>query len=288
MFHRILICTDFTDGLQRLVQFVPQFAASGMQQIVFLHVVPLPEDVGIPKPDAEKVDRAQKSFAPALEQVPIGVEVKIEVQSGRAIDAILRTAKTYQCDVILMGTESRNLLTEKLFGSTTAELSQRSPVPLMTIRPQLISALTTEELNLRCQHLFRGLLVPYDDSNASKHTVAQIVKLTKPESTPTCYLCRVVEEGGRFEPSEAEEQRLVSETLKPAQAELQTAGITTEIELRRGSAIVQILQAAQEKDVNAIAISSNSGNRGFCSVPSFAAELLRRSLHPVLFFPTPR
>ncbi|MER3435485.1 MAG: universal stress protein UspA-like protein [Leptolyngbya sp. ERB_1_1] len=288
MFHRILICTDFTDGLQRLVHFVPQFAASGMQQIVFLHVVPLLEDVGIPKPDAEKVDRAQKSFAPALEQVPAGVEVKIEVQAGRAIDVILRTAKTYQSDVVLMGTQSRNLLTEKLFGSTTAELSQRSPVPLMTIRPQLISALTTEELNLRCQHLFRGLLIPYDDSNASKHTVAQIAKLAQSSSKPVCYLCRVVEEGGRFELSAAEEQRLVSETLKPVQAELQAAGITTEIELRRGNAIVQILEAAQEKDVNAIAVSSNSGNRGFCSVPSFAAELLRRSLHPVLFFPTPR
>ncbi|MBW4527010.1 MAG: universal stress protein [Phormidium tanganyikae FI6-MK23] len=288
MFHRILICTDFTDGLQRLVHFVPQFAASGMQQIVFLHVVPLPEDVGVPRPDAEKVDRAQKQFAPALEQVPAGIEVKIEVQAGRAIDIILRTAKTHQCDVILMGTQSRNLFTEKLFGSTTADLSQRSTVPLMTVRPQLISALTSEELNLRCQHLFRGLLIPYDDSKASKHTVAQVAELANSKSEQTCYLCRVVDEGGRFELSEAEEQRLVSDTLKPAQAQLQTAGINAEIELRRGNSIVQILQAAQEKDVNAIAISSNSGNHGFCSVPSFAAELLRRSLHPVLFFPAPR
>lgn len=288
MFHRILICTDFTDGLQRLVHFVPQFAASGMQQIVFLHVVPLPEEVGVPKPDAEKVDRAQKRLAPASQQVPAGVEVKIEVLAGRAVEAIQRTAKTHQCDVILMGTQSRNLLTEKLFGSTTAELSQRSTVPLMTVRPQLISALTSEELNLRCQHLFRGLMIPYDDSTASKHTVAQIAEHAQPNSEQICYLCRVVDEGGRFELSEAEAQRLVSETLEPAQAQLQTVGIKTEIELRRGNAIGQILQAAQEKDVSAIAISSNSSNHGFCSVPSFAAELLRRSMHPVLFFPAPR
>lgn len=286
MFHRILICTDFTDGLQRLVHFVPQLAANGMQQIVFLHVVPLPEDVGVPKPDAEKVDRARKQLAPALEQASASIEVKIEVQAGRAIDIILRSAKTHQCDVILMGTESRNLLSEKLFGSTTASLSQRSTVPLMTVRPQLISALTTEELSLRCQHLFRGLLIPYDDGNASKHTVSQIVELAQPEQH--CYLCQVLDEGGRFERSEAEEQRLVSETLKPAQAQLQAAGINAEIELRHGNPIVQILQAAQEKDVSAIAISSNSGNHGFYSVPSFAAELLRRSLHPVLFFPAPR
>lgn len=288
MFHRILICTDFTDGLQRLVHFVPQFAASGMQQIVFLHVVPLSEDLGVPKPDAGKIDRAQARLAAALTQIPAGVEVKTEVQTGRAVDAISRIAKAYQSDVILMGTQSRNLFTETLFGSTTAELSQRSPTPLLTVRPQLISAFTTEELTLRCQHLFRGLLIPYDDSNASKHTVAQVIQNTRPDIAQTCYLCRVIEEGGRYNLSPAEEQRLISETLKPAQAQLQAAGIQTEIELRRGNAIVQILEAAQDNDVSAIAISSNSSNRGFHAVPSFAAELLRRSLHPVLFFPAPR
>lgn len=288
MFQRILICTDFTDGLQRLVNFVPQLAAGGMQQIVFLHVVPFGEEVGVPKPDAEKVDRAQARFAAALKLVPSSIDVKAEVQAGRATDVILRTAKNYKCDVILMGTQSRNLLTEKLFGSTTAELSQRSTISLMTVRPQLISALTTEELSLRCQHLFRGLLVPYDDSQASKHTVAEIATYAQPGTAQICYLCRVVDDGGRYELSAVEEQRLISDTLKPAQAQLQAAGINTEVELRRGNAITQILQAAQERDVSAIAISSNSGNRGFCSVPSFAAELLRRSMHPVLFFPVPR
>lgn len=287
MFQRILICTDFTDGLQRLVHFVPQFAAGGMQQIVFLHVVPFGEEIGVPKPDAEKVDRAQKQFAAASNNVPAGIEVKTEVQAGRTIDVILRTAKAHNCDVILMGTQSRNVLTETLFGSTTAELSHRSPIPLMTIRPQLISAFTTEELNLRCQHLFRGLLIPYDGSEASKHTVAEIAKRAQPNTDQTCHLClcRVVKQGGIFELSQAEEDRLVSETLKPAQDQLQATGINAEIELRRGDAAVQILQTAQDKDVSAIVISSNSGKRGFSSVPSFAAELLRRSMHPVLFFP---
>ncbi|WP_339375205.1 universal stress protein [Leptolyngbya sp. NIES-2104] len=277
-----------SDGLQRLVNFVPQLAASGMQQIVFLHVVPFGEKVGVPKPDAEKIDRAQTQFATALKTVPSGIDVKTEVQAGRALDVILRTANQYNCDVILMGTQSRNLFTEKLFGSTTAELSTRSTIPLMTVRPQLISALTTEELNLRCHHLFRGLLVPYDDSQASKHTVAEIAKHAQPGTAQTCYLCRVLDEGGRYELSAAEEQRLIADTLKPTQAQLQAAGINAEIELRRGNAITQILQAAQEKDVSAIAISSNNGNRGVISVPSFAAELLRRSMHPVLFFPVPR
>lgn len=258
-----------------------------MQQIVFLHAIPLREEFGVPKPDAEKVDRARTKLSPALKQVPPGVEVHIEVQTGQPNDLILRAAKNYQCDVILIGTQSRNLLTETLFGSTTAALSQRTSIPLMTVRPQLISALTAEELNLRCQHLFQGLLVPYDDSDASKRTIARLIELAKPDSASTCSLCRVFDEGGRRELSQPEEQRIVSETLEPVQAQLQAAGIKTEIELRHGNPIVQILQVAQDKEISAIALSSNAG-RGFATAPSFAAELLRRSLHPVLFFPVAR
>jgi nucleotide-binding universal stress UspA family protein len=282
MFHRILICTDFTDGLQRLVRFVPQLASSGMKQIVFLHVVPLGEAKGVPKPDAEKVDRARSQLAPAQENIPNGVEVQIEVQSGKPVDVILRTAKTYQSEVILIGTQSRNLFTEKLFGSTTTGLAQRSTIPLMAVRPQLISAMTSEELSLRCQHLFRELLIPYDGGNSAKYAIAQIAKLAN--SSQTCNLCRVVE-SGRFELSPEEEQRIISETLKPAQAELQAAGLNAEIEVRKGNAIVQILEAAQNNDTSAIALSSTLENHGFGSVPSFAAELLRRSIYPILLFP---
>lgn len=285
MFHRILICTDFTDGLQRLVRFVPQLALGGMKQIAFLHIVPLGEEQSVPKPNAEKVDRARSQLAFAQENVPDGVEVQVEVQSGKPIDAILRAAKTHQSEVILLGTQSRNLFTEKLFGNTTTELAQRSTIPLMTVRPQLISAMTSEELSLRCQHLFRELLIPYDGGDASKHTIAEIAKHAG--TSQTCNLCRVVE-SGRYELSPEEEQRIVSETLKPAQAQLQAAGLEAEIELRKGNAIVQILQAAQDNDISAIALSSTLEDHGFGAVPSFAAELLRRSIHPILLFPLHR
>lgn len=282
MFNRILICTDFTDGLQRLVRFVPQLALGGMQHIVFLHVAALSEDVGVPKPDAAKVERARSQLALAQEQPPAGVEVQVEVPSGRPIDHILHTAKNYQSEVILLGTQSRNLFTEKLFGSTTAELAQQADIPVMAIRPQLISAMTSEELSLRCQHLFRELLIPYDGSEAAKSTIAEVAK--RANASNSCSLCRVIE-SGRYELSPTEEQRLITETLEPARAQLQAAGLNTEIELRKGNAIVQILQAAQEKDISAIALSSKLTAHGFGSVPSFAAELLRRSMHPILLFP---
>jgi nucleotide-binding universal stress UspA family protein len=291
MFQRLLVCTDLCDGLQRLVTFVPSLAAGGMKQIVFLHVVPLREEVSIPKPDAQKIEQAQATLAPALHNAPSGIDVKIEVESGRAIDAILRTVKKYQSDVILMGTQSRSLLTEKLFGSTTIELSQRIAIPLLTIRPQLISTYTSEELNLRCRHLFRNLLLPYDDSAPSQYAAQQIKKMaeTQPDGEVRgCQICRVINKGGRFEMSAQEEQKMIRETLEPIRDQLRAAGLRAEIEVRRGDPIAEILQSAQETDISAIVLSSKNLTPFLGSIPSFAAELLRRSWHPVLFFPPQR
>jgi nucleotide-binding universal stress UspA family protein len=291
MFQRLLICTDLTDGLQRLVHFVPSLAAGGIQQVVFLHVVPLGEGVGVPRPDSEKLIQAQAKLAPALQQNDLEIEVKVEIQSGRAIDTILRTARTYGSDVILMGTQSRDLLTEKLFGSTTAGLAQRTPIPVLTLRPQMIATYTAEELDLRCRHLFRDLLIPYDDSEAARHAVEQIQHLAAKQMSSalrSCHICWVIGAGGRFELSAQEEQEQVCKTLEPVRDRLQATGLTVNLSVRRGNPITEVLQAARSLDISAIALSSNNLNPLLGSVPSFAAELLRRSWHPVLFFPPKR
>ncbi|MGV0025810.1 universal stress protein [Phormidesmis priestleyi] len=300
MFQRPLICTDFSDGLQRLVNFVPSLVAGGMSQIVFLHIVPLKEEANIPRVDVERVDRAKARLSAALDHVPVGTDVKVEVESGRAIEVILKTAETHQSDVIILGTPSRTLLTEKLFGSTTMGLAQRTNIPLLTLRPQLISTYTSEELNLRCRHLFRTLLLPFDNSNAARYTVEKIKELAqkrpiqevapqKDQSLEKILLNWVVEEGGRSELSQAEQQKIVCETIEPVRDQLVAQGLLVNLEVRRGSPIVEILAVAQESDVSAIALSSdNLGKLLEWSTPSFAGEIMRRSWHPVLYFPPKR
>ncbi|WP_225912880.1 universal stress protein [Nostoc flagelliforme] len=118
MFQRVLICTDFSDGLHRLIHFVSSLALTGMKQIVFLHAVPLSERGIIPQVDIEKIEQAQTRFAEAIGESPTDIEVKIEVQSGKPVDIILKVAQTYRSQLIILGSQSRSLLTEKLLGST--------------------------------------------------------------------------------------------------------------------------------------------------------------------------
>lgn len=290
MFQRLLICTDFSDGVHRLVHFVPSLAATGLKQITFLHGVPLHEGGSVPRVDTAKVTKARQQLEAALQNVPTGVEVEVKVESGRPLDLILETVRTQQADLILLGMPTRTLLTEKLFGSTTIGLCQRAPVPLMIIRPQLISTYTSEELDLRCRHLFRYLLVPYDGSDTAKSLIARIKELAvkKTDHSPErCHLCWAVEAVGRRDVPRDYQIQAARDALTGIKAELEAVNLTADpVEVRQGDPVVEVLEAAQMGDISAIATSSDSiGKLMEWSIPSFTGELLRRSWHPILYFP---
>ena len=169
MFHRLLISTDLHEGMQRLVKFVPDLAATGLKQIVFFHCVPLLEDRGVPRVDTEGLEEAHQRLGVALQTIPEGIDVQVDIQSGRPSQLILDAVKRHQSDLVLVGMSTHSLLNEKLFGSTTSDLAQQTPVPLLILRPQQVSVYTEEEMALRCRHLFRYLLVPYDHSDSAQH-----------------------------------------------------------------------------------------------------------------------
>lgn len=289
MFQRIIVCTDFSDGVYRLANCVPSLAAGGVKQIIFLHVVPIGEEREIPRPDEEKIQAARDRLSVALENVPDGVDVKVVVESGKPSDHILSNAKTHHADLIILGMPSRNLLTEKLFGSTTMNLCQRMATPVMTMRPQLVSTYTVEELELRCRHLFRYLLLPYDGTPSSQYLVQQVKHYAQQpgSSLECCMLFWVVDPSGRSGAVMKESRVKEAESkLAEAKADLEKLGLRVETEVRLGDPVPEMLKAAEVHDISAIASSSGSlGKLIEWSVPSFTGEILRRSWHPVIYFP---
>ncbi len=292
MFQRLLVCTDFTDGLNRLTHFVPSLAKAGIQHITFFHSVPLWESGEIPRVDTEKIEAARQQLTVALSDRPADIDVQVEVSSGRPLDLILQTAVRHQSDLILVGISSRNLLTNTLFGNTTVELHGRTTIPLMILRPQLISAFTAEELDLRCQHLFRNWLLPYDGTEPSKFMVNRIKQLAQnrpPGVLEKCSVCWVVEDVSREAVLQDAQRQTAEKALVAVKAELEACGIQTETAVRQGNPVVEVLEAASMDDVSAIALSSRLPNKLVdWSTPHFAVELLRRSWHPLIYFPGQR
>lgn len=291
MFQRLLICTDLTDGLQRLVNFVPSLAASGINHITFLHVIPLPEGREIPRPDPEKTQRAYSRLAVAQQQASAEVTVQIKVEWGRPVDLILSTIKTDRPDLVLLGTPSRSLLTEKLFGSTMTGLCQRTPIPVMIFRPQLLSTYTREELELRCRHLFRYFLIPYDGSGTANYLVRQVKQQAQnrsKDSLQSCLLTWVVE-GGRRELPVGEQKKQAQTEVASVQTELEALDLSVTAQVLEGEAVVEVLLTASEYDISAIVTASDTfGKLVELSARSFTGEILRRSWHPVIYFPPAR
>ncbi|MGK7917089.1 MAG: universal stress protein [Prochloraceae cyanobacterium] len=288
MFNSCLICTDFSDGLHRLIDFVPSLAKNGLQQIVFCHTVPLWEQGEVPRIDTDKINEATEYLSRAKKTVPQGVELKIEVLSGRPVENILRILETYQIDVILLGTPIRSVWQEKVFGSTSMELARSTSVPILILRPQLISTYTNEELALRCQHLWRYLLIPYNDSRVAHYLIEQIKDYARnrPENSLKQFLLVwAIDDGGRE--VVITEQRLqdARQKLESVKAELEQLDLEVNIEVRQGNPVQEILDSALTFDISAIAIATDyQSNLLEWAIPSCADELLRRSWFPVLFF----
>lgn len=290
MFQSCLICTDFSDGLARLVNFVPALIEGGFQKIVFFHSVPLWQEGAIPRVDESKVALAKKRLSKASIELPEkaeGIEVIVEVESGKPLDTIPRVLKKHPVDVIFIGTPIRSLLQERIFGSTTIGLAKLTSTPLAIIRPQLISTYTTEELNLRSGNLWRSILIPYNDSKAARYLIDRLKTYAGNRATQQITLIWVVEEC-RQEALTLSRLQEAEAKLNTVKSELDNLGWQVNLKVERGYPLPTILEAASNLDISAIAIAADSKVNLFQrAVPSFAEEFLRRSWFPLLFFSSP-
>jgi nucleotide-binding universal stress UspA family protein len=289
MFQRALICTDFTDGMYRLAQFVPSLVAGGLKSIVFFHNVPVETEREIPRVDPSALDAPRQKLMDLLREVPDGIEVTVEVQMGRASDNILRLAKQCQADIIFLGTPTRTLLEEKLFGSTMVRISERTEIPLLILRPPLISTYTTAELELRCAHLFQYLLVPYDGSKGGDRLIEQIqgqVSQNPDSILERIRLIWVLHDGLREELLGETAVQEAEAQLDQIQAKLAKCNLVVNTAVVQGDPLEEILAMAEIHDIGAIATCSSGGGFLKWSTSSLTREILRRSWHPVLFFPS--
>ncbi len=286
MFESCLICTDFNDGLHRLIHFIPNLAAGGLKKIIFCHSVPLWEEGEVPRIDREKIDRAKEKLSAALTEVPEGIEVKIEVVSGRPTETVPRLLEQYKIEVIILGTPVRSLLKEKIFGSTTMGLAKLTSTPVLILRPQLISTYTVEELKLRAQHLWRYLLIPYNDTEICNYALEKIKEYARSDNSfKQCLVLWTIEDTIRNQLIIEERSAQAKEKLKSIKAELEELGLEVKTELRQGNFVHEILDAALNYDISAIAVASNYQISLLnLVIPSDMEELLRSSWFPVLFF----
>jgi nucleotide-binding universal stress UspA family protein len=294
MFKRILIATDGEDGLDRLGKCLGFLRDGGIEHVGFVRAVAWKDDaLGIPDETVPEIVAAEAALRNCCGSIPTGLVLEMCVQIGKPAEVIQRAIQQFHSDLVIMGTAVRDLLTEKVFGSNTMQLLPKLQIPLLVVRPQLIGAFTLEELQLRCRSLFRYLLVPYGFDESAQQFLGALTKLLLASPDHQCQslqLLYVVDPSARssqmshpqvLQQTYQQDLEGVRQTLIQAAPEVK---ITTQV--RIGTPVQEILRAAAEADVTAIATSSQRAGRFWeWSVPSLTGEILRRSWHPVLFVP---
>jgi nucleotide-binding universal stress UspA family protein len=268
---------------------VPHLALSGLKQVIFLHSIPVWEQPTLAAVNQAKIDAAKEKLSPALANIPDGMTVIVEISNRRPVDAVREILANHSIDVILMGNPMRGAVQEKLFGSTSLAIAGMTDIPLLIFRPQLLSVYTRDELALRCQHLWKHLLIPYDGSPDAFYLIEQIEKYAQiraPGSFEQCLLLRVVENISR-DPGVTEYRfNDARRELEAVQARLEKLGLQVQSEVRQGTPVLEVLTAAEENDISAIAVATShrSNMLEWLAVRRINEDILHQLWFPLLFF----
>ncbi len=150
MLNRLLWATDFSETSQAALEWCVELAQLTKSEMILLHIAEVEE-----AKDANLAAEHRKKLEEIAEQLrQKGLTVATTVVSGQAAQTIVQTASKVGADLIVLGAHGHTSFREKLLGSTTEQVLQTSPVPVLFVRE-------------RCEPKFRHFLVPSDLSDAA-------------------------------------------------------------------------------------------------------------------------
>jgi nucleotide-binding universal stress UspA family protein len=140
---KILIPTDFSDCARRAEETAMALGRRLGAELILLHVsveTPLYSEGMRGLVDPRKVYEAQRAWAEntlaarAAEMRGTGVSARGVIQSGVAVDEILKLATEERCDLIVIGTHGRGGLSRFFIGSVADRIVRLAPCPVVTVR----------------------------------------------------------------------------------------------------------------------------------------------------------
>ena len=145
MYQRIFVPVDGSDASNRGLKEAVQLAKQHGARVRLLHVVDesvlaLTPEVGVVDITDSLVQAGRKvlkdAAALAGRQGVKADTIMPENLTGRVADIILREARRWQADVIVMGTHGRRGISHMLLGSDAEGVVRSSPVPVLLVRGQ--------------------------------------------------------------------------------------------------------------------------------------------------------
>ena len=141
MYDRILVPTDGSDGMARVIDHAVDLAATHGAAIDAVYVVNSASYAGLPmesswegidemlREDAEEAVATVRDVGEAR-----GVSVATAILEGSPSREIVEFAEREDCDLVVMGTHGRGGIDRLLLGSVAERVVRASDVPVLTVR----------------------------------------------------------------------------------------------------------------------------------------------------------
>ena len=140
MYDRILLPTDGSDGMARVIEHAGELARAHDATVHALYVVDtaslsaLPMDASLDGLHGLLQEEGVTAVEDVERLTPTDVDVEHTVSEGAPSTQIVQCAREADCDVVVMGTHGRGGLNRLLLGSVAEHVVRSSSVPVLTVR----------------------------------------------------------------------------------------------------------------------------------------------------------
>jgi len=139
MFDTILVPTDGSEAIARVIDTASELAETHDAALRFVYVVPtaaferLPLETSSESVDAMLREEAEAAVAAAEERATVE-RTDSDVREGPPGREIPAYAEATDCDLIVMGAHSRLDSDRELLGTVTGRVVRSAEIPVMTVR----------------------------------------------------------------------------------------------------------------------------------------------------------
>ncbi len=142
--QRILCPVDFSESSDHASRYAVAFCKTFGAELTLLHVISppiaaLPGDHLVPDMMQADIDAVAEATRERLSQLvgelsDLGITVQSRVISGIPFVEIIRFAKDWDADMIVIGTHGRTGLQHFLIGSVAERVVRKAPCPVLSIK----------------------------------------------------------------------------------------------------------------------------------------------------------
>lgn len=266
MLQRILTALDGSKTSESVIPYLEALLASQDADVTLVKVSPKSSSAAIREVEAYLNGVAQGLRAK-------GAVVNTRVLTGPAASAIVDLAVREGYTLITMCSRGKSGLKRLLMGSVAEEVLRRSPVPVLIAHP-----LGKEQGKIR----IKRIVVPLDGSQRSNSILPHVAPLAKATGAKMLFMT-TVEPGAKPDyPVE-----VVARNVYREQKRLHKEGIPTELSIRYGDPVAEILSFSGVQGADLVALSTH-GRSGVerARYGSVAEAVLRKGKLPLLLLRT--